>query len=104
MRGPYVAVVVVLASTTLAECAYFLDATIAASALFLTACQQFVGELQVFKIHKEMPRNLTKMITIAEVRPNGTRAVVDDGSVLFHRKRWGRFWWTQSNLGRLHPR
>ena len=48
---------------------------------FLTACQQFVGELQVFKIHKEMPRNLTKMITIAEVRPNGTRAVVDDGSV-----------------------
>ena len=58
---------------------------------FLTARQQFAGELQVFKIHKEMPRNLTKMITIAEVRPNGTRAVVDDGSVLFHRKRWGRF-------------
>lgn len=72
--------------------------------VFLTARQQFAGELQVFKIHKEMPRNLTKMITIAEVRPNGTRAVVDDGSVLFHRKRWGRFWWTQSNLGRLLPR
>ena len=71
---------------------------------FLTARQQFAGELQVFKIQKEMPRILTKMITIAEVRPNGTRAVVDDGSVLFHRKRWGRFWWTQSNLGRLHPR
>ena len=72
--------------------------------VFLTARQQFAGELQVFKIHKEMPRNLTKMIAIAEVRPNGTRAVVDDGSVLFHRKRWGRFWWTQSDLGRLLPR
>ena len=71
---------------------------------FLTARQQFAGELQVFKIHKEMPRILTKMIAIAEVRPNGTRAVVDDGSVLFHRKRWGRFWWTQSDLGRLLPR
>ena len=70
---------------------------------FLTACKQFARELQVFKIHKEMARILIKMITIAEVRPNGTRAVVDDGSVLFHRKRWGRFWWTQSDLGRLLP-
>ena len=72
--------------------------------VFLTARKQFARELQVFKIHKEMARILTKIIAIAEVRPNGTRAVVDDGSVLFHRERWGRFWWTQSDLGRLLPR
>ena len=48
---------------------------------FLTARQQFAGDLQVFKIHKEMPRNPTKMITIAEVRPNAP----------VRRGRWKRF-------------